>query len=400
MLQQDRARRLRGGHRRDPLGQGARASWPSPPSSLDWEEHVVIDERFLRPAEVDLLVGDADQGRDRRSAGSATVDFPDLVRHDGGRRPGAGAEPAGLSAPRRWCGRGRRRPRRPARPAGGLRRRDAVVPLAVRPAARPRPTCRWCRGCRPPSSPSCGRCRCPPPSGGGPAPGPDRSGRRRAPPSPAVRRPTPWRRRRRRSAPRDPGLHRRLHRRLHHPRRLGLGASAASSSPTSACSRSFRACSSWSSAPCWWPWRPGSPCPGGSCGERRFHPRPRLGAGPRRSWAWPSPSAGPRASVRCWAASWPWPPAPVASAFGGVALLLAYSLGLGVPFLAHRPGLRPADHAAGPGAATGCAWSTWWAGRSWCVFGLLLLTGNVALVSSAHISDWLRDLHLSRLSTS
>jgi GDPmannose 4,6-dehydratase len=25
---------------------------------LDWEEHVVIDERFLRPAEVDLLVGD------------------------------------------------------------------------------------------------------------------------------------------------------------------------------------------------------------------------------------------------------------------------------------------------------------------------------------------------------
>jgi GDPmannose 4,6-dehydratase len=26
---------------------------------LDWERHVVIDERFLRPAEVDLLVGDA-----------------------------------------------------------------------------------------------------------------------------------------------------------------------------------------------------------------------------------------------------------------------------------------------------------------------------------------------------
>ena len=25
---------------------------------LDWEEHVVIDERFLRPAEVDLLIGD------------------------------------------------------------------------------------------------------------------------------------------------------------------------------------------------------------------------------------------------------------------------------------------------------------------------------------------------------
>jgi GDPmannose 4,6-dehydratase len=26
---------------------------------LDWEQHVVLDERFLRPAEVDLLVGDA-----------------------------------------------------------------------------------------------------------------------------------------------------------------------------------------------------------------------------------------------------------------------------------------------------------------------------------------------------
>ena len=28
-------------------------------SDLDWEQYVVIDERFLRPAEVDLLVGDA-----------------------------------------------------------------------------------------------------------------------------------------------------------------------------------------------------------------------------------------------------------------------------------------------------------------------------------------------------
>ena len=28
-------------------------------AGLDWEQHVVIDERFLRPAEVDMLVGDA-----------------------------------------------------------------------------------------------------------------------------------------------------------------------------------------------------------------------------------------------------------------------------------------------------------------------------------------------------
>jgi len=27
-------------------------------ADLDWEQHVVIDERYLRPAEVDLLVGD------------------------------------------------------------------------------------------------------------------------------------------------------------------------------------------------------------------------------------------------------------------------------------------------------------------------------------------------------
>jgi GDPmannose 4,6-dehydratase len=28
-------------------------------ADLDWEKYVVIDDRFLRPAEVDLLVGDA-----------------------------------------------------------------------------------------------------------------------------------------------------------------------------------------------------------------------------------------------------------------------------------------------------------------------------------------------------
>ncbi len=33
------------------------------------------------------------------------------------------------------------------------------------------------------------------------------------------------------------------------------------------------------------------------------------------------------------------------------------------------------------------------------VFGLLLLTGNVSMIA-AHVSDWLRDLHLTRLSDS
>jgi GDPmannose 4,6-dehydratase len=31
---------------------------------LDWREHVVQDERFMRPAEVDLLVGDAKKARE------------------------------------------------------------------------------------------------------------------------------------------------------------------------------------------------------------------------------------------------------------------------------------------------------------------------------------------------
>jgi GDPmannose 4,6-dehydratase len=32
-------------------------------AGLDWREHVVVDERFLRPAEVDLLVGDASKAK-------------------------------------------------------------------------------------------------------------------------------------------------------------------------------------------------------------------------------------------------------------------------------------------------------------------------------------------------
>jgi GDPmannose 4,6-dehydratase len=32
-------------------------------AGLDWEQHVVVDERFLRPAEVDLLIGDAQRAR-------------------------------------------------------------------------------------------------------------------------------------------------------------------------------------------------------------------------------------------------------------------------------------------------------------------------------------------------
>ena len=47
-------------------------------AGLEWEQHVVVDDRFLRPAEVDLLVGDATKAHEtlgwRRD-----VDFPRLV---------------------------------------------------------------------------------------------------------------------------------------------------------------------------------------------------------------------------------------------------------------------------------------------------------------------------------
>jgi GDPmannose 4,6-dehydratase len=45
---------------------------------LEWEEHVVVDDRFLRPAEVDLLVGDASKAR-QRLGWAREVDFPGLV---------------------------------------------------------------------------------------------------------------------------------------------------------------------------------------------------------------------------------------------------------------------------------------------------------------------------------
>ncbi|HUE09054.1 MAG TPA: GDP-mannose 4,6-dehydratase [Acidimicrobiales bacterium] len=45
---------------------------------LDWEEHVVIDERFLRPAEVDLLVGDPGKAHSKLGW-RPEVDFPGLI---------------------------------------------------------------------------------------------------------------------------------------------------------------------------------------------------------------------------------------------------------------------------------------------------------------------------------
>jgi GDPmannose 4,6-dehydratase len=46
---------------------------------LAWEDHVVIDERFFRPAEVDLLVGEPTQAREVLGWAPHTA-FPELVR--------------------------------------------------------------------------------------------------------------------------------------------------------------------------------------------------------------------------------------------------------------------------------------------------------------------------------
>jgi GDPmannose 4,6-dehydratase len=47
-------------------------------AGLDWEQHVVVDERFLRPAEVDLLVGDPSKA-EKVLGWHRDVDFPGLV---------------------------------------------------------------------------------------------------------------------------------------------------------------------------------------------------------------------------------------------------------------------------------------------------------------------------------
>ena len=139
--------------------------------------------------------------------------------------------------------------------------------------------------------------------------------------------------------------------------------------------------------------------PAALAGDHRFLVRPStLGAwappvmGMAFAFAW-TPCIGPvLGSVLTLAAG------THGSTIGGVALLLAYSLGIGVPFLLSglafgrmtdalarvRSRLRVVDLIGG---------------AILVAFGLLLLTGNVGIVSD-HIAEVLRDLHLSRLSSS
>jgi len=48
-------------------------------AGLDWEKHVVVDPAFVRPAEVDLLLGDSTQAR-QKLGWTPTVDFEGLVK--------------------------------------------------------------------------------------------------------------------------------------------------------------------------------------------------------------------------------------------------------------------------------------------------------------------------------
>ena len=48
-------------------------------AKLDWKKHVVIDPKFVRPAEVDLLIGDASKAK-QRLGWQPRTSFTDLVQ--------------------------------------------------------------------------------------------------------------------------------------------------------------------------------------------------------------------------------------------------------------------------------------------------------------------------------
>jgi GDPmannose 4,6-dehydratase len=45
---------------------------------LDWQEHVIVDDRFIRPAEVDVLTGDS-RNAEEKLGWKAQIGFPELV---------------------------------------------------------------------------------------------------------------------------------------------------------------------------------------------------------------------------------------------------------------------------------------------------------------------------------
>ena len=224
-------------------------------ADLDWEKYVVIDERFLRPAEVDLLVGDPAKA-EKTLGWHRDVDFPEAGPDDGRGRPGPGEEPAGADG---WPWPIWRRST-PTRSASWWPSAPGCSRSCRRASCRwSRPTCRWCRGsrrpsCRPSAATARGasrRVRAASPRGrsrSGRGPGTGAGAARRRPGRPARRPPATDRCPTRRScgaarpaAAGDPGLHRRVHRGLHHPRRLRLVARPALPHPPAARSRWSRA---------------------------------------------------------------------------------------------------------------------------------------------------------------
>ena len=98
MLQQDEAGRLR--HRHGQHDQHPRVVPPGlRHAGLDYEDHVRVDPRFCRPAEVDVLQGDAGQGQAAPRLGARDHAGGD-GRRDGGGRPRPPPRPHAPA--RRW----------------------------------------------------------------------------------------------------------------------------------------------------------------------------------------------------------------------------------------------------------------------------------------------------------
>ena len=75
-----RARRLRRRHRQDAQHRGSRSAGVQPRSaSTNWRDYVRQDPKFFRPAEVDLLIGDASKAR-TKLGWEPEVAFPELVK--------------------------------------------------------------------------------------------------------------------------------------------------------------------------------------------------------------------------------------------------------------------------------------------------------------------------------
>jgi cytochrome c-type biogenesis protein len=133
-------------------------------------------------------------------------------------------------------------------------------------------------------------------------------------------------------------------------------------------------------------------------GEHRFDVRPsRLGKwaapvmGMAFAFAW-TPCVGPVLGVVLGLAS------RTGTLAGGVVLLFAYSLGLALPFI--LVGLAFGRFTAAMGKARHWLWAVELvAGVLLVGFGVILLTDNIGVISN-HVSSWLNDIGLGRLSTS